>query len=405
MLCIKTGGPAAQDRGEYLELSLPPLQEMTRFHYVWLRDHCMCDDCFVKDTEQRKLDTALIPADIAPSEVAVSSKDSSLTIVWKEPNEHRTVLSFDFLLKNRYSIDTPEIINPSYRRPKKTLWSGPELQKVPVSVQFNDLVDESSDKGRADAFQALSMYGVVFIDGTPPTPESSEKVASRLVGFCRSTHYGHYWDFTPNLEHADTAYTTIRLELHTDTTYFSEPAGLQMLHLIENKKTKGGKSMLADGFYAAERLRRLHPDSWSFLSSKVLRFRYDDQANRMRTETRIIGHNPSDDSYEFIRWNSDDRAPLNCLSFEDVPKFYKAVRDWVSVLRSPEVTAMFQLQPGRCMIFDNWRVLHGRDSFEAAGGVRRMCGCYMQRDDVLSLTRVLCADRPEMWRDAPAEQD
>lgn len=33
---------------------------------------------------------------------------------------------------------------------------------------------------------------------------------------------------------------------------------------------------------------------------------------------------------------------------------------------------------------DNWRVMHGRESFT---GLRQICGCYLTRDDVLSSAR------------------
>ena len=38
------------------------------------------------------------------------------------------------------------------------------------------------------------------------------------------------------------------------------------------------------------------------------------------------------------------------------------------------------------IFIDNWRVLHGRDSFT---GLRRLCGCYLTRDDVVNKARSL----------------
>lgn len=36
------------------------------------------------------------------------------------------------------------------------------------------------------------------------------------------------------------------------------------------------------------------------------------------------------------------------------------------------------------IFIDNWRVLHGRESFT---GLRQLCGCYLTRDDILSAAR------------------
>ena len=35
-----------------------------RFHYVWLRDSCLCAECYHQTTHQRLLDTTRIPADL-----------------------------------------------------------------------------------------------------------------------------------------------------------------------------------------------------------------------------------------------------------------------------------------------------------------------------------------------------
>lgn len=40
----------------------------------------------------------------------------------------------------------------------------------------------------------------------------------------------------------------------------------------------------------------------------------------------------------------------------------------------------------KVLFIDNWRVLHGRESFT---GLRQLCGCYLTRDDVLNTARSL----------------
>ena len=47
------------------------------------------------------------------------------------------------------------------------------------------------------------------------------------------------------------------------------------------------------------------------------------------------------------------------------------------------------LKPGRPVIFDNWRVLHGRKAFE---GRRRVCGGYIAMDDFRARGRGLELD-------------
>jgi len=65
----------------------------------------------------------------------------------------------------------------------------------------------------------------------------------------------------------------------------------------------------------------------------------------------------------------------------DVGRFYEAARAWNDVLKRRENEYWDQLVPGRPLIFDNWRVLHGRAAFD---GKRRLCGAYISRDDFMS---------------------
>ena len=45
--------------------------------------------------------------------------------------------------------------------------------------------------------------------------------------------------------------------------------------------------------------------------------------------------------------------------------------------------------PGDLVIFDNRRILHGRDAFVQGSGARRLEGCYLETDELLSRLRVL----------------
>jgi trimethyllysine dioxygenase len=65
----------------------------------------------------------------------------------------------------------------------------------------------------------------------------------------------------------DTAYTSLALEAHTDTTYFTEPAGLQMFHMLSHTGGSGGESLLVDGFAAARQLYGEDKEAYKVLST------------------------------------------------------------------------------------------------------------------------------------------
>ena len=59
-------------------------------------------------------------------------------------------------------------------------------------------------------------------------------------------------------------------------------------------------------------------------------------------------------------------------------QWYAAAKLFSEIIHSPEFMITTPLKPGEPVIFDNWRVLHGRKGFE---GRRRVCGGYINADD------------------------
>mmetsp|Transcript_20847 Transcript_20847/g.53815 ORF Transcript_20847/g.53815 Transcript_20847/m.53815 type:complete len:92 (-) Transcript_20847:278-553(-) len=83
----------------------------------------------------------------------------------------------------------------------------------------------------------------------------------------------------------------------------------------------------------------------------------------------------------------NDRADLY-LSERKGKEFYKHLRHYDRLLRSPEHSLYVHLKAGTVLIFDNWRVLHGRTSFRATSG-RTLAGCYFGYDTYTSRLRQL----------------
>lgn len=175
------------------------------------------------------------------------------------------------------------------------------------------------------------------MSGVPTTPEDTERLIQRIA-FIRETHYGGFWDFTSDLSHGDTAYTNLALGAHTDTTYFTDPAGLQMFHLLshtDSKKgnqstpAKGGESLLVDGFFAAKILREVHPKAYKILSSvPVATHSAGDDATLIRPLQRggypILEHDSLTGALIRVRYNNDDRSVLRIPDDQVLP-FYDAL--------------------------------------------------------------------------------
>lgn len=197
------------------------------------------------------------------------------------------------------------------------------------------------------------MHGFSFVVDTPPTPEATESLLEK-VGPIRTTHYGGFYDFIPDLALADTAYTNLALPAHTDTTYFSEPAGLQAFHLLSHRAPPnakpsddalGGQSLLVDGFQVASTLKKESPEAYETLRTIQIPW----HASGNKGIAIVPDHTYpviEEDNGELtrVRWNNDDRGIVDVFNAD---KWYSAARKWNEIIRRRSSEYWFQLTPGR----------------------------------------------------------
>ncbi|RDW84477.1 hypothetical protein BP6252_02067 [Coleophoma cylindrospora] len=158
----------------------------------------------------------------------------------------------------------------------------------------------------------------------------------------------------------DTAYTSLALQAHTDTTYFTDPAGLQMFHLLSHTDGHGGASLLVDGFNAAEVLRKEDSKAFETLTKVPIQWHASGNDGITITPERpmpvisIEGEFGLDDvetaSISQIRWNNDDRAvvPLGDGGSTALA-WYDAASKWTEILRRQNMEYWEQLVPGRAL--------------------------------------------------------
>ncbi|BGP33478.1 hypothetical protein JCM10296v2_005281 [Rhodotorula toruloides] len=387
-------GPRLAGQGEKgLTVALGSGAETT-FSYIWLRDHCREERSFHPQTKQRLIDTSKIPSDYRPS--AARTTEEGLYVTWPASafeSSYESFFPWSFLAEHAY--------NPPLLRPKdlpspleqKILWTKEIVQAVPT-VTYEEVME--SEKGVYEWLKRIDVYGFSFVSGIPGTPEATEALIRRIA-FIRETHYGGFWDFTANLEHGDLAYSDVRLEGHTDTTYFTDPCGLQLFHLLSPEHThSGGHNLLIDGFHAASLLRTQHPSFYDLLSTLPIPSHASGSGSaslpsgvHMRPLRRFpVFNHDENGELVMVRWNGDDRGVVGGEAFEGktMDEWYEALRMWEGILRSDEAQLWTKFEVGTAVIFDNLRVLHGRSSYT---GTRRLCGAYVNGDDYRSRLRGL----------------
>ncbi|KAN0120946.1 hypothetical protein V8E52_004215 [Russula decolorans] len=347
----------------------------SKFHHIWLRDHCRCPECFHSITKQRLISTFEIPPDLEP--ISTRSTSDGLEVVWPaSTGTHVSTYPWSWLRAINHS---PSINRESA---EKVLW-GSKIAKEPPLVPYDQVV--SSEYGTYKWLSKIDTLGFCFVSGVPATPEATEQLANRIA-FIRETHYGKFWDFTSDLARGDTAYSNMALAAHTDNTYFTDPCGVQIFHLLEHTGGSGGASLLVDGFYVASILRDLYPDAYELLSTVPIPSHAAGESGILYRAAHPPLKHDAAGNLRAVRWNNDDRSALRNVPHADVPRLYEAMRTWNKLITSQDSEYWVQLSPGTVIAFDNHRVLHGRSSFT---GKRRMCGAYIGVDEFRSRLAVL----------------
>lgn len=348
---------------------------ITKHHHIWLRDHCHCEQCYNSSTFQKEFNIVDVSLDIKPTKVSIP-EENNLRIKW--PDSHETSFDSTWLRQHSYHIEqgTSGLKKPDQKE-ELFMWNRDTIEpNVPSHFDFSKVV--SSDYEVSTLSQCIMKYGFAFVENTPTKVGAIEEISTMLSGYVMETHYGKLWEFSNEvMEHADTAYTASYLRGHIDNTYFSNPAGLQMLHCVEHEG-RGGMNLLVDGFFVAEQLRKDDRASFDFLTSTTIPFQYKSEELHLKANGPIIELDPFDGTISRIRFNTYDTQTLDCLNYEDVAQYYKALKAFTELTCAPENQLWFKLVPGLLLIMGNWRVLHGRSSFT---GKRTMQGCYVNGDD------------------------
>jgi len=364
-------------RGHDVELRWNDGRPPATLPLMWLRDNCPASQH--SDTRQRLVNTFGIAADIAARAIAVEDQGRVLRVEWAEDG-HISRFNAGFLSGLRF--------NPDVLPVKLWTWNRDEIAgRIPSIAYAAFMSDESKVK---EFLEQVARVGFSFVEGAPGTPEATRAVAARIA-YTRQTIFGGYWDFTANLEHKDTAYTSMAIGPHTDGTYSLDAPGYQMFHCLVADCT-GGENVLIDGFRIAEIMQRDAPADFQLLTEVAIPGQYIDEGRGIH----LMARRPLfrlDDSGKLVQvsYNNYDRAPL-ALPPERQRAFYRALATFNALCSEPSLQCRRRLLPGSVLLFDNWRILHARDAYT---GYRRLAGVYLNKEDVESRLRFLRAQAGE----------
>ncbi|RLV91442.1 hypothetical protein DV515_00014108 [Chloebia gouldiae] len=397
---------------------------------VWLRDSCQCPLCFLPSAGARRLLLEDLDVNIAVKQVALADS-KKISITW--PDEHTSEYEAEWLKKRCFSEEARAIMRADLFLPERQYWgSDLQLPKIPFEeIMYND---ESAYKWLC----TLKQVGIVLLTGAAARQGELIRLGHR-IGFLRLTFYGsqspltcHYYlctqhgpvsasdqlrlrqsnvdfsifnaelpislfDFRPTWQVQDkadannVAYTTGRLCFHTDYPVLQHPPGVQFLHCIK-QTAAGGENEVVDGFHVSNKLKKQNPEAYQILASTAVDYTdvgvdYCDFA--VHCKQRIIDTDSRGQATR-INYNNATRDTVFDIPAEKVRPFYAALKEFNDLLNSPEHKFTYKLKPGDILTFDNWRVLHGRQSYPSCSDVtRHLEGAYADWDVVMSRLQLL----------------
>ena len=341
------------------------------FSFIWLRDNARDEASFDSQNHQRELYTAALPPAIRPLNARISDDGSALVLDWHDVD-----------LEVRYDAAyLAAYCKPDYRTalPQPTTWDADSLKEDDVTMAYSDLKNEA---GITDMLGRVARYGFAFVKGAPRSTNPVRHVAES-IGYVRRTIFGEVFEFESNANMADSAYSSKELRPHTDGTYSHDAPGIQIL-LSLNYKSSGGASILVDGAHINKLFRKSSPEIYADMTRIDVTGIYKGDGVVLRASRPMLRCDKQGQLVQ-VSFNNYDRDTVR-LENDEMRRLYECIRRFDARINDPANQWRHILKPGEMLVFDNWRVLHGRGSFT---GMRRMAGAYVNREDFESKLRLL----------------
>ncbi|KAM4617292.1 gamma-butyrobetaine dioxygenase [Discoglossus pictus] len=352
------------------------------YPYVWLRDNCQCPECFLASAKARKLPIENLDVNTGVRDVTLTD-GKKVSITW--PDGHHSEFDGLWLKKRCFSDQSRVQVQEELFAPEHQYWNS-GLQ-IPT-MSYEDVL--SNDHSTYQWLCALRRVGIVLLEGAPIKQGELVRLGQR-IGFMRHTFYGYTWQVQDKVDANNVAYTAGKLSLHTDYPALQCPPGVQFLHCLKQSEC-GGESEVVDGFHVCRKLREQTPAAFNTLTSTQIDFTdtgvdYCDFS--LQSKQRIIELDPNGQLLR-INFNNATRDSVLDVPAEKVQQFYSSLKEFVDLMNEPENTFCYKMKPGQVVTFDNWRILHGRRSFQSRVEVsRHLEGSYLDWDVVMSRMRSL----------------
>jgi len=323
--------------------------------------------------------------------------NNTITITWPKQLGHHTDTIPLSLIRIAQGLSRKEFSKRiEQSKPKPLLPLSPRIFSYSTSLNIYDILSTINKDGMV-ILKKDSNYiseGIINEEDTH-TVLHLANVLSNGIGALK-TIYGTSFVVTPVSNAINVAYTTSKLSLHQDLPYYESPPGLQILHCLRNDTSViGGESTFLDGFHLADRFLKRYPSYFRILSNTSTCFQ------KLHYEREIPVHMLYHRPIIQVTHPLGQRKPPTIVALYWSPPFENpslalcersrrsefmdarnAFADFIDEAKDTTDLLEMRYQPGDIVIFNNRRMLHGRNEFVIKGkAMRTLAGCYVNVDD------------------------
>ncbi|KAL8719956.1 MAG: hypothetical protein Q9225_003104 [Loekoesia sp. 1 TL-2023] len=350
------------------------------FHAQWLHD-ARCDDGPARNVETAICQQPIETVQVQAVNVSGQGLNSTLDVTWDDGVFSKFPAPWLRVMAPVVArLDSPQS-NESAKDPVAQGWLVSDL-KIP-EISYRDLFQEKPNLERdveiLDKILSPSASGIIRIVDLPPPDIASERahqnnintqVLKRLFAsvfihpirgkdqtFNVSSH-SHDATRKVGLPNYDT--TQILLP-HSDHAFYDNPIQVQGFYGLEGTSENTWVSVLA----ALHTMKEEHPELYPYLLKtpaavgRVSRF-YGEPLYQATVDVPVTALPGAPDEVKRFRWHPNLTGSL-LASYDSYKAARAAYQKFQEVLRRPTHQLKMQLKPGDLYIWDNFRLLHGRE--------------------------------------------
>ncbi|KAF4340636.1 tRNA-splicing endonuclease beta chain [Fusarium beomiforme] len=354
----------------------------TRLDATILRDSCTCTTCVDPASGQKSFATTAVPSDIAIDSIRTTSNGVGISFKNDMYKDHEMILPWSVVDKALGQVPAEKMPYPRqdavYPKTGRTFWDKATIKQRVRKIDYHEFM--KGDDAFWHTLLDLSNLGLVFLKNVPHDEKSIVSITTRIANI-KETFYGRTFDVRAKPDAENVAYTSGYLGLHQDLLYLESPPAIQLLHCMENS-CNGGESLFSDGLFAGKLLWLQKSPTVKNLARVKIPYHYEKHGYFYRQQRSLFDVGP-DGNLAAVYWSPPFQNQFQVPAV-DARAWLEPAQLFDGLINDPDAMFEMKMKPGECVLFDNLRVMHGRNQFDVGGGSRWLRGAYIAREDLVS---------------------